>query len=1212
MSVDAKAPVPPSKETARRYLLGQLTSTEAEDVSRYFDSHPDDLATVVSLDAEDTLESALRKAHSLPLLDTAEVRRIIKWARELALGDEGQAAPDSPGNRERKGSPEQQITGSVTDATDDPVCLLQRSHGSDELGWLGQYRVLRVLGQGGMGVVFEAEDTRLGRCVAVKAMLPRVAADPTAKQRFVREAKAAAAVEHDHVVAIHHIDEVGGVPFLVMPFLKGESLNDRLKRVGALPISEVIRIGREIAEGLAAAHAQGLVHRDIKPANLWLEAPRDRVRILDFGLARPAEKGPGTELTQSGAVVGTPAYMSPEQGRGQAVDFRTDLFSLGGVMYRACTGRTPFQGADTASMLMSLAADTPVDPRRLNPKVPDSLARLIEQLLEKDPARRPPSAREVARQLSPVVETLPAVADVSGSVFEFDTDDAEVVPMAAPVSNRRRVVTRIGLAVAVLAFGFALFYSPTIIRIVTDKGELVIEVDDPRIEVVVKGADAEIHDRSRDRKYVVRAGDGQVEFFDPDTGAHALTKTFHITRGGRDSVKATMAEVIAKRLPPKPKSEDIGPIGRLTVGDSLPAKDAFPGKLVFFDAFDDAKTTTLFQGEQQGARMAVEKGAYILELQDSKSGTSHTEDVGPTATDMAFAARIKAENTSTIVSFRNRNTAERCRWLALEITPGGQWSLVHCESDQKDGGWVDKGVRLAQGPAADPDLAAGKWITVAGRAVGREYELWLNGRRVAHGNDDDGFSGTNIFPAAIQFAVRAAADGRARLAIDYAAVWDLGGTSQTPSWTGDKPPPKDLFPGAVTAYETFDDPKDAGRFNAVRDGARFQVENGIYSVVNAQPKALTHYPSTFGAAQSNCAFAARVRCTGGLIVLGFRSRHIAERDRWLSIVIDTDGRWTLHHANTDLVDGKWVSRNHDVLQTSGAAVPELAAGQWINVAAQSIGDNYEVWINGRSVARGVAEAPGVPIGSGLNCDVEAKGNGPLRFDVDCLAVWSIPKDPCQWVGDRPPTRDLLTGEVIEYETFDDPKTAKVFQGTRNGISFAVENKTYVVSAPAGTPWVQTRHGPPVADTAFNLRIRSPYIYAIDFRLRQAGNRSAWLVFWVFPDGRWGLEKRSSQIIDGEWHQDPLVTLKDGIDPAAAANKWNNIAARLRGDDYDVFLNGVSVARGTTADAPPPKGTQYQPDRNVMFVESKPPDDKPARLEVGYIAIWKPPPAATKK
>jgi serine/threonine protein kinase len=288
-----------------------------------------------------------------------------------------------------------------------------------ELGRLGPYRVLKVLGSGGMGVVYQAEDPQLRRAVALKALLPALAVNPVARQRFLHEARAAALVAHDHVVTIYEVGEDRGIPYLAMQLLRGETLEARLRRQRRLSIPEVMRIGREIAAGLAMAHAKGLIHRDVKPSNIWLEdrshkrpacelepepasgtlaVTGGRVKLLDFGLARAASGD--AHLTQSGALIGTPGYLAPEQTRGGPPDPRSDLFSLGCVLYRACAGELPFKGADTLAILTALATETPRPVRDLNPEVPPPLAALVMRLLAKDPDRRPPSARAALSALA--------------------------------------------------------------------------------------------------------------------------------------------------------------------------------------------------------------------------------------------------------------------------------------------------------------------------------------------------------------------------------------------------------------------------------------------------------------------------------------------------------------------------------------------------------------------------------------------------------------------------------------------------------------------------------------------------------------------------------------------------------------------------------------------------------------------------------------------
>jgi hypothetical protein len=276
------------------------------------------------------------------------------------------------------------------------LARLEPAQAEDEVGRLGPYRILRTIGAGATGVVFLAEDVQLRRRVGLKAMRPVPDGDERARQRFLREGRAAAVLDHEHVVTIYQVGEDAGLPYLAMKLLEGESLDDRLRREGPLPIHEVLRIGREVALGLAAAHDHGLVHRDIKPANIFLEAGVDgerggRVKIVDFGLARAASDD--LHLTRTGTIVGTPAYMSPEQARGLRLDSRSDLFSLGCVLYRMVTGRTPFQADDTMGMLVALAQDQPPPVRAFNPHTPGELAGLIGKLLAKVPENRPEDAR---------------------------------------------------------------------------------------------------------------------------------------------------------------------------------------------------------------------------------------------------------------------------------------------------------------------------------------------------------------------------------------------------------------------------------------------------------------------------------------------------------------------------------------------------------------------------------------------------------------------------------------------------------------------------------------------------------------------------------------------------------------------------------------------------------------------------------------------------
>ncbi len=303
------------------------------------------------------------------------------------------------------------LTGATAPLLGAALSCLAPPEQPGHLGRLGPYEIYEEIGRGGMGVVLKAFDSKLERLVAIKVLAPHLAADDLARKRFIREAQAAAAVRHEHVVTIYGVDEADGVPYIVMEYVRGPSLADRLERGGPLEWQEVARIGKEIASGLAAAHAQGLVHRDVKPGNILLEDGQ-RVKITDFGLARTVDEvqlahvGPRPEtgidlrLTQVGLVAGTPQYMAPEQARGAPVDHRADLFSLGSVLYALCAGRPPFVGDTLVAVLYNVCEQTPPPLSQLHSNLPYWLISLIEKLQAKDPAERCQSAAEVAELLN--------------------------------------------------------------------------------------------------------------------------------------------------------------------------------------------------------------------------------------------------------------------------------------------------------------------------------------------------------------------------------------------------------------------------------------------------------------------------------------------------------------------------------------------------------------------------------------------------------------------------------------------------------------------------------------------------------------------------------------------------------------------------------------------------------------------------------------------
>ncbi len=316
---------------------------------------------------------------------------------------------------------------------DDRLDFLSPSEFPDSLGRVGPYEVKGVLGRGGNGVVLKAFDAGLNRFVAVKVIAAVLAGSGTARARFTREAKAAAAVVHENVVAVHAVDQAGGLPYLVMEYVKGRSAQDKLDRTGPLAVVEVLRIAHQTAAGLAAAHAQGLVHRDIKPANILLENGVERVKLTDFGLARAVTDAC---LTQSGVIAGTPYYMAPEQARGDAVDHRADLFSLGSTLYALLAGRPPFRADTPLAVLRRVVDDTPRPLRELNAEVPDWLDRIVFRLM----AKRPDDRYQTAAEVSAVFEK--AVAHVQ--------NPTAVPPPDVPRRRRRWPAVAAGVAVLTL------------------------------------------------------------------------------------------------------------------------------------------------------------------------------------------------------------------------------------------------------------------------------------------------------------------------------------------------------------------------------------------------------------------------------------------------------------------------------------------------------------------------------------------------------------------------------------------------------------------------------------------------------------------------------------------------------------------------------------------------------------------------------------------
>jgi serine/threonine protein kinase len=401
-------------------------------------------------------------------LDRVEDAEVGLRRRARSVGDPTVAPVDPTLARFLEHMHEEKARISAVAGEPAEMSFLRPGDRPDILGTLGGCEVQEVIGQGGMGIVLKAFEPALNRMVAIKVMAPFLASSANARRRFTREAQAAAAVSHDHVVAVHRVSEASGLPFLVMQYIAGESLQNRLDREGPLKAKEIVRIGLQTAKGLAAAHAQGLIHRDVKPANLLLMCRHDLdgtdgtdgshqshqsrpshrivVKITDFGLARMVDD---VGLTQHGVVAGTPEYMAPEQARGEAPDHRSDLFSLGSVLYACCTGGPPFRGSSAVGVLRMVSDEEPAPVREQHPRVTNWLAELVTRLMKKNPADRFQSAAEVAALLEGYLTHLEQPNTVSAP---------ELSPVVRVAHQRPLRIWFVALAALALLAGGVLWF----------------------------------------------------------------------------------------------------------------------------------------------------------------------------------------------------------------------------------------------------------------------------------------------------------------------------------------------------------------------------------------------------------------------------------------------------------------------------------------------------------------------------------------------------------------------------------------------------------------------------------------------------------------------------------------------------------------------------------------------------------------------------------
>ena len=539
----------PEPQTLQKFLLGQLSVVEIEECQDHLSVCNPCVETVQDLKAEDTFTDLTRQAFSNSQTSLEDDDAIVnQMIQDFGAWDHDSFVDRSENER-------QDVS---MDRAVEVHRLLRESDHSEDLGRIAHFRVLELIGSGSTGVVYRAIDTRLERNVVLKILRPSLG--EAARSRFVAEAKATAAIEHENVIAIYEVGNDGPLSFIAMQWVPGQTLEQMLAVQETLTLEQTERIVGQIASGLSAAHEHGLIHRDIKPANIWMPENGGSAKILDFGLVRVNDEDP--QLTCTGMIAGTPCYMSPEQSRGDQLDPRSDLFSLGCLMYQSLTGRLPFRSENALATLRSIQKDQPTAPSELDPSIPSDTSDLAMCLLEKSPNRRPPNAQAVIQALG---------SQQSGWGFEV----TKPVAPAKPEPGRKTLskfwksiaAAILGIGVGVLAYS----YGQQLIRIATNQGEIVIDtkVDDVEIEILENGKTVRVVDLATEAAIEIKAGNYQIRPVGEQNSIEIDKQQLVLKRGESEVVRITQApdsnSTISPLLSQVTGSQDV--LGGLLGGD---------------------------------------------------------------------------------------------------------------------------------------------------------------------------------------------------------------------------------------------------------------------------------------------------------------------------------------------------------------------------------------------------------------------------------------------------------------------------------------------------------------------------------------------------------------------------------------------------------------------------------------------------------------------
>ena len=508
----------PDRHFLKQFLLGQLSITEIEDCQEHLSECEPCVETVQGLKVSDTFTDVTRQALQASVNPCVSDDELIS---KMITDAEGWSA-DAVGT-----CPIDESAVSMDKAAE-VQRLLREPIEQGDLGTIGHFRLLELIGAGSTGIVYLAVDTKLERDVVLKILRPSLG--EAARKRFVAEAKATAAISHPNVVTIYEVGSDGPLSFIAMQWIPGQTLEQKLTALESLSVKETRKLAEEIAHGLAAAHDKGLIHRDIKPANVWIPSCDKPAKILDFGLVRVNDEDP--QLTCTGMIAGTPCFMSPEQSRGDKLDTRSDLFSLGCVMYQSLTGKLPFRSDNALATLRSVQQDQPSAPNELDPTIDHDTSDLVMCLLEKSPARRPASAPVVIQALSTESHAWP---------FEI-IPRSEPKPRLRPQPSWWKSIAALIIGIALTAFAFG--YGQQIIRIATNQGEIVIDtkVDDVKIEIVGEGDDVKVIDLATRQSIEIKAGQYEIRPMNNDNSISIDRNVLTLHRGKTEIVKITRNE----------------------------------------------------------------------------------------------------------------------------------------------------------------------------------------------------------------------------------------------------------------------------------------------------------------------------------------------------------------------------------------------------------------------------------------------------------------------------------------------------------------------------------------------------------------------------------------------------------------------------------------------------------------------------------------------